>query len=51
MLGQRQVTPRWADDPVQRHDISWWRGYQVRRELHPPEGHQTLVREDGAGQE
>ena len=26
MLGQRQVTPKWADDPVRRHGGRRWRG-------------------------
>ena len=26
MLGLRQVTPRWEDDHVRRHNGSWWRG-------------------------
>ena len=36
MLVQRQVTPRWADDPVWRHDRRSWRGCQGIMRLPPP---------------
>ena len=51
ILGQRQVTLSWADDPVLRHDVSSWRGCWGRRRLPPPEGHWTAGREDKVGQE
>ena len=43
MLGQIQVTPRWADYPVQRHNGCWWRGCLGRIRMPPPRkntGHQ-----------
>ena len=46
MLGQREVMPRWADDPNGR----WWRGFRGRRDLNPPERHQAAGREGRAGQ-
>ena len=48
ILGRRHVTPRWADDPVQRHDGRWWSGCRSRRGLPPLEGHQEEGREGGA---
>ena len=39
VLGKRQVTLRWVDDPVLRHYGCWWRGILVRRGITPPEGH------------
>ena len=36
MLGRVQVTPRWEDDPVQRHNGRWWRGCWGRRGIPPP---------------
>ena len=35
MLGRRQVTSSWEDDPVRRHDRRQWRGCQGRRDLTP----------------
>ena len=49
MLGQRQVMPRWADDPVQIHDRRWWRGCQGRRGLPPRKD--TRLREERAGRD
>ena len=48
---QRQVNPRWADDPVRRHNVRWWRGWRGRRGLPPPEGHQTAGRGGDSGPE
>ena len=48
ILGRRHVTPRWADDPVQRHYRRWWSGCRSRRGLPPLEGHQEEGREGGA---
>ena len=48
MMGQRQVTPRWIDDPVKRHNRRRWRGCQGRRGMPLPEGHRTAEREGGA---
>ena len=50
MLGQRQGMPRWADDPVRRHNGHRWRGCQGRKRLPPPEGNWEVGREGGAGQ-
>ena len=36
ILVQRQVKPRWEDDPVRIRNGSWWRGCWVRRGLNPP---------------
>ena len=36
LLGQRQVTPRWEDDPVQRYIGRQWRACWGRRGLPPP---------------
>ena len=36
MLGRRQVTPRWEDDTVWRHNGSGWRECRVRRGMLPP---------------
>ena len=47
MLGQRQVTPGWADDPVQIQDGRRWREFRVSRGLPPPEEHRTAVGEAG----
>ena len=41
MLGQRQVTPRWTDDPVRRHVRRWWE-CRGRRGLPPPEENQEV---------
>ena len=40
MMGRRQVTPRWLDDPVRRHYGRWWWRCQGDRGLPPMEGHQ-----------
>ena len=45
MLGRRQVTPRWSDDPMWKHDGRWWRGCQGKRGLPPSEVHRTAGRE------
>ena len=50
MTVQRKVTPRWADDPMWRHDGPRWRGFWGRRVIPPPEGHQEVERKGGAGQ-
>ena len=50
MLERRQVTPGWADDPMQRQDGRRWRGFQGRRRLTPREGHLMAGGEGGAGQ-
>ena len=53
ILGQRQVTPRWEDDTVQRNYGHQRRGCRVRRGLPPPapEGNHISEREGRAGQE
>ena len=50
VLGWRQVTPRWADDPVRRHNGYLWRGCLGRRGVTPPEGHQSAGRKGRAVQ-
>ena len=35
MLGQRQVTTSWEDNPVHRHNRCSWRGCHGRRGLPP----------------
>ena len=39
MLGQRRVTPGWADDPVRRQGGSRLTRRRGRSGLPPPEGH------------
>ena len=51
VLGKRQVTLRWVDDPVLRHYGCWLRGFLVSRGVSSPEGHWTAGREGGGGQE
>ena len=51
MLGLRQVTIRWADDPVQRRDGRRWRGCQGRRGLPPPPWKDIRRREGRAVQD
>ena len=48
MLGQRQVMPRWENDPVRIHDILKWRGCWGKREEPPLEGHPEVGREGEA---
>ena len=51
IMGQRPVTYRWADDPVQKYNRGRCRGCWGRRWLTSPEGHWTAVRKGGSGQE
>ena len=39
VLGPRQLTPRWADDPVWSHNERQWRGCRVSMGMPPLEGH------------
>ena len=50
MLRRRQVTPRWVDNPVQRHNERLWRGCWGRRGLPPLPPGRTLDNGKG-GQE
>ena len=50
MMGQRHVTPMWADDPVWRHNKSQWMGGWGKRGLLPPEEHKMEIMEGGVGQ-
>ena len=50
-LGQRQVIPRWEDDPMRRHiGIGVVGSGGGRRGLTPPEGNWEAGRDGGAGQ-
>ena len=51
MMGRRQVTPGWADDPVRRQDGHRWRGCRGMRGMPPLEEHQTEGGEGSAVQE
>ena len=44
ILGWRQVTPRWSNDPVWLHDGSRWESSQGRVQASPPQ------RKSGVGQ-
>ena len=50
ILGKRQVTLIWADDPVRRHRRRGWGGCRGRRGMPPPDGHQAAGKEGGAGE-
>ena len=41
MLGRKQVTPRWANDPMLLQDGSRWESDQGRVRAPPPEGNQV----------
>ena len=50
IMGQKPVTPRWDNDPLQRFTRHQWKGCGVRKGAAPPEVHQLEGREGGAGQ-
>ena len=49
MLGQRQVTPRWANDPVWMHEGSRQESDQGRVRAPPPEGNRAEGGEGRSG--
>ena len=51
ILGRVQVTPRWADDPMMRHNERWWRRCWGKRGMTHMKGHRKEGRVVGEGQE